>query len=116
MSQSQDAVKAFVAECRKVGASYSVRGCVVTVAIHFTAGDGHAYMGAENDANALIALVPARGGSVWGTDGASVGGYAGLREGRMVLNVSGAAKRFTAALCAHAERVAESGPSERFAR
>lgn len=88
----------------------------MTVAIHFTAGDGHAYMGAENDANALIALVPARGGSVWGTDGASVGGYAGLREGRMVLNVSGAAKRFTAALCAHAERVAESGPSERFAR
>lgn len=116
MSQSQIAVKAFFEACAKVRASYQVRGCVVTVAIYFTPGDGHAYGCAENDAGALIGLIPARGGSIWGTDGASVGGFVGLREGRMVLNVSGVAKRFTAALVKHSEREAACGPSERFAR
>lgn len=80
------------------GFRVGVRDSVVTVTKHFTAGDKEAYGVCESQAYGLIAMVPASGGSTWGTDSGSVGGHVGLTNGYMTLNKSGVKKRFTAAL------------------
>lgn len=83
---------------REYNARIEVRGTVVSATIRFTPGDARAYACAESDVSSIIYAIPAKGGSIWGTDGASVGGYVGLKGGYMTLNVSGVGARVAAAL------------------
>ncbi len=64
----------------------------------FTPGDVQAFVTCDMDAPFLLALAPLRGGSVWGTDGGSVGGYSAVKHGQYVLNKAGQGARFVAAL------------------
>lgn len=98
-SQVQTQVQAFVAAARAGGWRIEVKcGTTVTITKHFPAGDKAAYCDADMTAFGILALVPARGGSTWGTDGASVGGHVGLTNGYYTLNKSGTGKRFIDAL------------------
>jgi len=80
------------------GWTYSVSDSVVTILKRFTPGDNDAYIECDMFAFDILAKAPLRGGSVWGTDGGSIGGYTGLNGGYYKLNKSGTAKRFTAEL------------------
>lgn len=89
----------FKAYCINNNLTYEVRmGDIVTVAMTFKPGCKHSYTYAESTVNSAICKVPASGGSVWGTDGLSIGGAVGLQNGYMRLNVSGAKKLFVKAL------------------
>jgi hypothetical protein len=77
--------------------AYSAIGC--TVEKRFPAGDGNAYASAETEANYLLSFLPMMyPGTVWGTDGRSVGGHAGLTGGYMRLSKSGCGARVAKAL------------------
>jgi hypothetical protein len=90
---------AFRAKCAEYGFTYAVRGSVVEVRKFFAPGDCNAYTQAEGEANTLVyMLLVTSPGSVWGTDGASIGGHMGLTGGYMKLNRSGISKRVIAAL------------------
>lgn len=73
-------------------------GGVVRIQRLFEKGDAVLFNTCDARYQDVLALVPLKGGSVWGTDGASVGGYAALQNGRFVMNKSGSGKRFLAAL------------------
>lgn len=76
------------------GFSIRVNGATITVHKTFPPGDKDAYTKAESEANDILGMVPMKTpGSVWGTDGASVGGHVGLTNGYMTLNKSGCGKR-----------------------
>lgn len=97
-TSSVETAAKFVASCRQLGFSYSYRNSIVSVTRRFEPNDSTAYINAEGDANDLLALVPASGGSLWGTDSGSIGGAVGLAGGYCTLNQSGVQKRFIAAL------------------
>lgn len=99
MSATSESIASFIAACESAGFSYSCKPGIVTVRRSFTPGDAAEYVRCDGDGPSLLALVPiTSAGSTWGTDGASVGGAVGLRDGHYRLNVSGASKRFTTAL------------------
>lgn len=86
---TQEQVARFKAACVRLGWEYSVKPQIVTIQKTFTPGDKDAYVDCEIDSYELMSLVPLTGGSTWGTDSASVGGYAGLNGGYYRLNKSG---------------------------
>jgi len=90
----------FAAKCRQYGWKWTIKGdTCVEVSTTFAPGDNDAYVLADSISYDLLALVPLKGGSIWGTDGGSVGGYVGLRGGYYRLNKSGTGgKRFLAEL------------------
>ena len=93
-----DAASEFEARVNRYGWNYSVRGTIVTIQKTFTAGDKAAYSDADSEAYEILDLAPLKGGSVWGTDGGSIGGAEGLRNGYYRLNKSGSGSRFLTAL------------------
>lgn len=89
----------FAAKCKAEGWTWEARESVVTVSTRFAPGDNNAYVKADNVGYELLAMVPLKGGSVWGTDGGSIGGHVGLKGGYYRLNKSGTGgKRFVQAL------------------
>jgi hypothetical protein len=92
-------VQTFIAACNEAGFTYSTKPGLVSVRRSFTPGDAATYCTCDNMGPRLLSLVPiVAAGSVWGTDGATVGGAVALRDGHYRLTVSGASKRFTTAL------------------
>lgn len=90
---------AFMAEATDLGFQVSVKPGLVTIYQSFTPGDRDAYVRCDGDGPVLLLQCPiVAPGSTWGTDGASVGGHAGLVGGYYRLNTSGVSKRFTTAL------------------
>ena len=99
LTKSTLAAQAFLAEATDLGFTVSVKPGMVTIRKTFAPGDRDAYVACDGDGPGLLLSVPCNApGSTWGTDGASVGGAAGLSGGYYRLNVSGVAKRFTNAL------------------
>lgn len=91
--------EAFVDAAHAAGFHVSVKPGLVTIRATFEPGDRDAYVAFDGDAEGLLAGVPTvTSGSTWGTDSASVGGYAGLNGGYYRLQKSGVSKRFTTAL------------------
>lgn len=62
----------------------------------FRPGDKEAYVMAESDVGIIYETPSVGAGSVWGTDGGSVGGMVGLNGGYMVLKKSNVSKRWLA--------------------
>jgi hypothetical protein len=89
----------FASLAREGGWQVTCRGDLLTIDRHFTPGDRDAYVAADGEGFSLLAIAPMTyPGTVWGTDGASVGGHAGLTGGYYHLNKSGVSKRFVAAV------------------
>lgn len=102
-SKTAEAAERFVKECEAAGFSVSVKthgtDAVVTVSASFTPGDTAAYVRCDGTGPLLLCQVPTvTYGSTWGTDGASVGGHAGLSGGYYRLSKSGCSKRFATAV------------------
>lgn len=94
----QEAARRFVEECRSAGWSWSAKDRIVTIRKSFPEGNSDEFVKCDNEAHHILRGVPLRGGSVWGTDGGSVGGYSAMVNGCYVLNKSGSGKAFLAAL------------------
>ena len=89
----------FVTAAKSAGWSINAHGSIVTIQKNFTPGDKVAYSDCDSEAYSILSLAPLKGGSVWGTDGGSVGGHVGLQGGYYRLNKSGEnGKRFIAAV------------------
>lgn len=102
-SPSVDAALAaeFAADARERGWTISLGRTpgVVTIERRFTPGDTAAYRVADADAYSVLTGAPrSASGTIWGTDGGSVGGHHGLTNGYYRLSKSGVNKRFIAAL------------------
>lgn len=94
-----DVASKVISKARENGFAVSVSGSVLSVRKSFTPGDCDAYTMAECDANSILGMVKrTEPGSTWGTDGGSIGGYAGLKGGYMELHKSGCSKRILAAI------------------
>lgn len=99
MTKDQIAATKFVEACKSKGWNYSTRGSIVTIQKSFTPGDKNAYCDCDSEAYSLLSLAPLKGGSIWGTDGGSIGGMIGCDGGYYKLNKSGnGSKRFLKAL------------------
>ena len=91
----------FVSLCREYGWTWEARrgSTIVTIKKRFPAGSNEQFAIADSEAYSLMEYVPLKGGSTWGTDGGSIGGYTGLMSGCYTLNKSGeSGKRFIEAL------------------
>lgn len=88
----------FAALAKLHGFKWEVRNSVVTITRAFSPGDKDAFTDCDIVASAVLANAPLKGGSVWGTDGGSVGGHVGLTTGRFVMHKSGDGVRFLTAL------------------
>ena len=95
-------VEAFVSAARREGFSWKVndRGLdVVEITKSFAPGDRDAYVQCDATAYSVLMHAPVVApGTTWGTDGASVGGHAGMIGGYFRLAKSGVSKRFLKAL------------------
>jgi hypothetical protein len=99
MTKAKQTASTFLAAARAEGFFVTVKNpSVVCVHRTFRPGDSDAFVDCDMAAPGLLDKLGARGGSMWGTDGGSVGGAVALRSGRFALNVSGVPKRVTAAL------------------
>lgn len=83
----------FVEICKTRGIAIKTRGNVLSLVKNFTPGSDNEYSDAESDVS-IIYDVPAGCGSIWGTDGGSIGGMVGRDRGEMVLNRSGVKARW----------------------
>jgi len=98
MSAKEQAAK-FVAECQRRGFTWEVVSpSVIRVRKSFAPYDRDAYTDCDHFGPQLLSLAPLKGGSVWGSDGGSVGGHVALSNGDYVLSKSGEGVRFTNAL------------------
>ena len=88
----------FVEICRENGYTINCRETIVSIVKHFTPGDIAAFRDCDMEAGGFLAMLNARGGSVWGTDGGSIGGAVAIQSGRFCLNVSGVPARVAAAV------------------
>jgi hypothetical protein len=71
---------------------------ILTLSKPFPAGSLEGFTEAESAVSILYSVPTSSAGSVWGTDGGSVGGYSAVQSGMMTLHKSGCAKRFLKAL------------------
>lgn len=94
MSKYSEIADKFKMECAKYGFNYFVRNNILTISKAFQQGDLDAFADCDMNGPYLIDLVPSTSvGSVWGTDGGSVGGYSAVKNGWYTLNKSGCSKR-----------------------
>lgn len=96
--KTQDQVNAFIEACQKHGFSFEVNGSIVRIKKSFIPGDSESFVNCDMFAGSVLSLAPLRGGSVWGTDGGSVGGMVALKNGEFCMNKSGEGSRFLKAL------------------
>jgi hypothetical protein len=97
-TKSEVVAQEFVDACRNAGWKIEVNFQIVRIVKRFAPGDNNAYIDADGEAFHLLAMAPLRGGSVWGTDGGSVGGHVGLTNGYYELKKSGSGSRFLKAV------------------
>lgn len=102
---ARTAAKSFLASAQQYGFAVVIKSdSIVAVTKRFAPGDLGAFAECDCYGPLLLAMVPLKGGSVWGTDGASVGGVAAVNAGCYTLNKSGqSGKRFVSALRAAME-------------
>ena len=98
MSKSKQQAMAVIQKAKELGFTLEVLPNVVRVHRTFQPGDCDAFTYCDSMAYEVLSLCPLRGGSIWGTDGGSVGGAVALRSGRFTLNKSGDGSNFLKAL------------------
>lgn len=93
-------VQAFVDACKEHGFTWEiVSPTILRVSGKCGVNNLDRFQNLDMHAANILRMVPLKGGSMWGTDGGSVGGASALRTGYYTLSRSGqGAKRFLAAL------------------
>jgi len=93
--KANEQVKKFIEECKKYGFTWEICGnSVLRIRKKFVNNDKEAFTFCDMFGPSCLDLAPLKGGSIWGTDGGSIGGYSGLKNGEYVLNKSGSGSRF----------------------
>lgn len=90
--------KMFVAKCREYGFTFTARPNVVTIEKRLVAGDPRSFAETEMESSIIFDYCPLRGGSVWGTDGGSIGGATAMQTGQFKMNKSGSGAAFVKAI------------------
>lgn len=68
---------------------------IIRISRKFEPGDNNAFVECDMMASCVLDMAPLKGGSVWGTDGGSIGGMVAIQNGSFVMNKSGSGgKRF----------------------
>ena len=98
MSKANEQAQAFLAAAQKHGFRVSCTRSVVSISREFTPGDHNAFNECDMFAGSVLAEAPLKGGSVWGTDGGSIGGHVAIQSGFFNMKKSGTGVRFTTAL------------------
>ena len=99
MSSVKDQAAKMIATAKEHGFNIVVVSpSVVRITKSFIPGERHAFAHCDMMAGSILDLAPLKGGSVWGTDGGSIGGSIALKTGSFVMNKSGTGKRFTSEL------------------
>lgn len=99
MSKAKQQAIQFVHECERYGFSWTVASdSVVRITKQFMAGNLEQFTYCDMFAGNVLSLAPLKGGSVWGTDGGSVGGSVALKSGNFAMNKSGNGVNFMKAL------------------
>lgn len=83
---------AFINHCKNYGITIERTSPVLTLTKRFTPSN-EGFTQAETDVS-IIYEAPGSGGSVWGTDGGSIGGMVAMQSGLFKLNKSGVKKRW----------------------
>lgn len=87
------AANEFATLCRDGGWKIRIKSdTVVSISKSFAPNDREAFLGCDMDYHHILTTLPHRGGSMWGTDGGSVGGYVALTNGHFEMNLSGVSK------------------------
>lgn len=95
----------FMAKCKATGVAIEdCNGSVITLCKRFRPGDTAAYCRAESEVGIIYSIRQTEPGSTWGTDGASIGGHAGLTGGYMRLHRSGCSRKVLAIIKKHTAR------------
>ena len=97
-TKTMTAARKFVTACRQAGWAITLRENVVTISKYFTAGSREEFVELDGQYYELLSMLKARGGSMWGTDGAGVGGYSAMLNGIFAMNISGVSHRMIAAI------------------
>ena len=82
----------FLEYCNKHNIKIEHTNSILTIAKTFQPGSAKGYSNAESDCSIIYSVPTTEAGSVWGTDGLSIGGMVGMRDGYMRLNKSGCGK------------------------
>ena len=99
MSKFTAAAQDFASYAREHGFTYSFSSGVVKVEKRITPNDPASFANAEMCSSTLLSKAPTTAaGSIWGTDGGSIGGMTALKTGYFTMNKSGVSKRFISAL------------------
>ena len=105
MTKSQQQAKDFIMAAQVSGFSVVVvNPNVVRIIKDITPGDKSAFAECDMNYSSVLALAPLKGGSSWGSDGASIGGVVALQNGRFHMNKSGDGVRFMNALTAELKK------------
>ncbi|MFS1429008.1 hypothetical protein LMH73_020210 [Vibrio splendidus] len=84
----------FTEKCREFGFSFKAMSTRIEISKTFPAGSGEEFTKAETYASILLDMIPmTTSGSVWGTDGGSIGGAIAIQNGAFKMNKSGCSIR-----------------------
>lgn len=86
----------FKTKVEELGFTFQISESNSIVSVHksFEKGNESQFVQCDMNGPYLISLVAASGGSVWGTDGGSVGAHSAILHGNYCLKVSGAKASF----------------------
>ena len=99
MSKAADIATDIVKAAQEDNWTLEVRGSILTISKQITPNNNDAFCDADMGYYSVLGLLPTSGpGSMWGTDGGSVGGLTAMKTGRFVMNKSGGSKRVLNAL------------------
>lgn len=90
----QEIAQKFKAKCSELGFEYNANGTVLSVMKKFEKGNLDQFVECDMNGPYLLSLIKTTSpGSIWGTDGGSVGGHVAVTNGSYILNKSGCSKR-----------------------
>jgi len=90
----QEVAQNFVSQCKEYGFTYTVGTNILRVHRKFQPGNLEEFTYCDMWGPHLLGIVKAtQPGSIWGTDGGSVGGHVAVTSGNYTLNKSGCSKR-----------------------
>lgn len=103
---AKESAQNFVAACKEYGFSWEfghvyTETCTrVTIRKDIVIGDKASFCDADMSYYSIFQHATGKGGSVWGTDGGSIGGMVAMNSGKFVMHKSGLNKSFVKALAA----------------
>lgn len=99
--QSKSAILAqgFLNKAKELGFTVVVRSpSVVSISKAIIPNNSDSFMDAEIGSSILLSMAPLKGGSIWGSDGGSIGGAIAMKNGFFEMKKSGEGSNFMKAL------------------